>query len=154
MYFICSITHTLIRKKDRVRIIFIESHNEPSFPFMNYNQPTSTGNFTPMGCAYQAEFADDDHNEYFTFDDDKNESILANTLIDRINKRVVTKSEATSNNLLTHNSKNSSWGEVTSLEDLFRRCNSQSVYLNDRHSKNFPFISVMVMHESAYQLIS
>lgn len=152
MHFICSITHTLIKKNDTVRIFFIESHNNPSFPFMNYHAPTSTTNFKPLGCAFKAKMVHSDHNEYFTFNMDGKESPAVDCLLNYINKKMMSKSEAKEANLLSHHSKNITWGYIDSLEELFVRCNTQSVYLkNNREYK--PFVTAMIMHESAYKTI-
>lgn len=153
MNFICSITHTLIKKNDNVRVFFLESHNDPVFPFMNYNQPEAIGHFKPLGVAFKAKFEDNDHNEYFTFDLDKKNSPIVSTLLDYINEKLLTKEDAVKNNLISHNSKEINWNKIDSLEELYNRSRDQSVYLSKTYKDVFPFISVMVMHESAYQLM-
>lgn len=153
MNFICSITHTLIKKSNPVRIFFIESHNDPVFPFMNYCQASSTGNFQPLGCAFKAKFEDNDHDEYFSFSLDNKESPLVEGLLEYINKEQLSKKEAKSFGLLSHNSENLPWGHIDTLEELFHRCRDQSVYFKNEYKGVFPFVSVMVMHESAYQMI-
>lgn len=153
MNFICSITHTLIEKSDPVRIFFIESHNDPVFPFMNYCQATSTGNFKPLGCAFKAKFEDNDHDEYFSFSLDDKESPLVEGLLEYINNNQLRKKEAKEHNLLGHNSEDISWGHIDTLQELFHRCRDQSVYFKNEYKGVFPFVSVMVMHEAAYKMI-
>lgn len=153
MNFICSITHTLIKKSDPVRIFFLESHKDPVFPFMNYNQATSTGHFMPMGCAFKAKFADNAHNEYFTFSLDGKDSPLVKGLLDYVNKKLLSKEDAEKDELLSHNSRDLIWGKIDTLEELFHRCRDQSVYFEKDHKGETPFVTVMVMHESAYQLM-
>lgn len=153
MHFICSITHTLIKKNDNVRVFFIQSHNNPSFPFMNYHAPTSTTNFVPLGCAFKAKMAHTEHNEYFEFAMDQKKSPVVDALLTYINEDIISKSEAKELDLLSHHSRDIAWGKIKSLQDLFIRCNTQSVYFKKNHNDVNPFVTAMVMHESAYKTI-
>lgn len=153
MNYVCAISNTLIKKSDRVRVFFIRTREFIGFPFMNQNSPTSTGNFVPLGVAFEAKFIDDEHNETFEFKADKKKPKTRSVLLDYIEKNKINKSVAKENNLLSHWSKNKDWGKITSLESLFEDCIRSAVILEKNKKGEYPFVSVMVVHESVYQLV-